>query len=199
MNRQEFLDTIRGKVRPTSQHVLIAKRYLRQPLQSTLTTELLRLFVREQRCPLPDGEILINPSIDLGGVIHQVAENMTWTIAFHEAVWNLLYSVELLTLNASPVEYTPSVKLFEGYGDQFQRSGSGSGHEFGEFKVLFPHSIRRSRICDERQSLSNADLYLANLSIPRLHTDVEIALREAVRCFRAELFLAAPSHARQSM
>ncbi len=49
---------------------------------------------------------------------------------------------------------------------------------------MLPHSRKDSEF------LVNPDLYLRNLNIPNLHTDIELALREAVRCFRHELFTA---------
>lgn len=48
----------------------------------------------------------------------------------------------------------------------------------------------RSLSTQENQPLSNPDLFLHTLDIPGLHNEVENSLREAVSCFRHELYLA---------
>jgi hypothetical protein len=96
-----------------------------------------------------------------------------------------------VTINAEAdlegIAYDPHVGYFQGQGG----SGYRSGWTFGQFRIWLPQQVRSSRVRDENQPLSNPDLYLTNLDIPGLHSDVEASLKEAVRCFRNELFLAA--------
>jgi len=131
-------------------------------------------------------EILIDPTIDLEPKAMQLAESISWQLAFHEALWSLIHSGVLLVSDHSAEGTAYRVDLV------CKERGGSSGINLGDFEMSFPRGkIQRSRIADKTQTLCNADLYLGKLDIPGLQKPVEEALREAVRCFRQELFIAA--------
>ena len=69
----------------------------------------------------------------------------------------------------------------------------GTGWNFDDFSLPVPVQVRRapSLEYDGEQFLSDADLYLQRIDVPNMHPEVQEALREAVRCFRSELYTAA--------
>lgn len=188
MNRQELEQAINQQVSLTSQKVLIAKRFLTEHHgESQIPSELLKSFLRQMDAVLP-GEIVINPTVNLDPVVKAVSESIVWHLAFHEGLWALIRAGLLLVSDPSNEILKPHVNIFEGHPGS---GGYRSGMSFGNFDIWLPRGVKKSRIDDSAQSISDPGLYLANLNIPRLHDDAEEALDEAVRCFRQELFLAA--------
>ena len=70
--------------------------------------------------------------------------------------------------------------------------GQSGGWTFGEFSLHVPPHVELapSHLHSTCQPLSDADLFLAELDVPDLAPEIETSLREAVRCFRHELYLA---------
>ena len=71
--------------------------------------------------------------------------------------------------------------------------GHSGGWTFDELTIPVPNRVRRapSSAGSNNQFLAEPDLYLHTLGIPNMHTEVASAFREAVKCFRHELFTAA--------
>jgi hypothetical protein len=71
--------------------------------------------------------------------------------------------------------------------------GRSGGWSFEELTIPVPTQVRRapSTIGSNDQFLAEPDLYLHTLGIPNMHAEVASSFREAVRCFRHELFTAA--------
>jgi hypothetical protein len=181
--RQRVIET----VQPTTQHVVIAKQYLlSRPLESGRPTEILKLFVRHIQVQMPD-VLTFNASTDATPLIAQVGTSITWQLAFHEAVWDLIHAGELLVVASQLEDVTPYVQIFEGYPGR----GGARGEIYGEFTMAFPQGIIRSRITDRKHTLASPDLYLAELNVAVIHEDIRFALLEAVRCFKHELYLSA--------
>lgn len=171
----------------TAQAVALAKTHFVQNFQ-TDTGQLIRSFVAAIDARAPEN-VVVHPSVDTEGLIKQAGRYLAHTAAATEAIWGLIHNGVLLPLTGSMYESQPHV----GYTSVVGHSGGISGGwDFPEFAFSVPARVqlapsRRSA----PQTLSDADLYLNELSIPDLHPDVEQSLRDAVRCFRFELYLPA--------
>src|SRR5215471_9291027 len=187
MRQDEARQKIIQQVQTTTQQVVIAKQYLlSKPLESTLPTDILKLFLKQFEAPMPE-RIVINPATDPTQVLEQAAASISWQVAFHEAVWALVHTGALLPTEHQLDKYTPWIGILEGYPG----SGSSTNLTFAEYTMAFPHSVTPSRINDANHALASPDLYLAELNIAELHEDVRASLEEAAQCFRHELYLSA--------
>jgi hypothetical protein len=132
--------------------------------------------------------ISLHAHADTAGMIKEWAEAVSWTLAGAEAIWGLISANQLLSLKSNVMSAVSAP-----YWTTNFTGGHGSGNRFPDdihftipVLVIVPYSKREgaSEILDE------PDLFLHNLDIQGLHEDVEESLREAVRCFRHELYLA---------
>jgi hypothetical protein len=126
------------------------------------------------------------PGIDIGSAnaevqLTQAARALSNVMAAHEAVWELVQAGELLPIGSLGV-WRP-----DGFGWQTPSGGGG-------ITIPGPTSTAPERIMRapwRRQSIGalwDADLYARDLPVD-LHPGILEALREAVECFRRDLFL----------
>ena len=117
--------------------------------------------------------------------LSRLAEAISWEIAAHEAVLELLHSSQLIG-RTGLMQWYPVV--------QYERATTDSGSwQFSEFQIDVPGEVHRphSTRYAEGETLADADLYLQQVAIPDLPEGVSDALKETVACFRHELFTAA--------
>ncbi len=183
-------DDVRGKilerVRVTRLHVEQAKAFILDNFVDS-TDRLLTALLREYDAKMPD-KVIIHPDVPLEPQISQVAISLIWQIAFAEAVWQLIGSGVLLPKNGQFRELSHHVS----WTTVYQRSGGmSSGWQFSEFDVAVPSRLQVSVSwqCGTSQPLADTDLFLSEIGISGLHQEVEIALREAIRCLKHNLYL----------
>jgi hypothetical protein len=166
----------------TRQKVGIAKRYVLNHFNAN-TTELLDAFGRQMDASITSAVVVAEDGDTTTPDLKKVAEALTWRLAACEAIWGLVHANLLLP---SQDHFDPITSI------TWTTSRNSVGIDFRELCVPVPGHVMwaPSQHCRERQSLSDADLYLQELNIPGLHPTVEQALREAVHCFRHELYLA---------
>jgi hypothetical protein len=126
-------------------------------------------------------KFVLNGDVDLETQLKQVTEYLTWLSAAGEAIWQLIHSGYLVINGGGFHEMKPHIG--------WTQRGYSSGFRLDDFGVVLPH-LRPSRITPHT-FLSDADLYLQDLEIPKMHAEVADALKESIRCFRYELHLAA--------
>jgi hypothetical protein len=187
MTAQEIEKKIADMIRVTPQQVVLAKAFLSRNFYQDPVASIERLLATMQ-VKMPDA-ISVHSSADTESMIKQAAEAISWKLAGCEAIWGLISS-NLLIPDArqwkSPdlnLRYTTSV---DGRGPHTW------GLSLGHLALPVPHVVRLpySRRVKQNQALCDPDLFLHELNIPNLHTEIEEALREAVRCFHHELYLA---------
>lgn len=142
----------------------------------------------QQVSPSKPASIVLHPTVDAVPALRQFAEWISWWVAGCEALWGLLHSNVLLPTASGVNDFHPGIEwttIVPGSG------GQRAGWNFPEFKVTYPHWLTRSRALALPQVLCDPDLFLNELNLPDLHVEVKEALREAVSCFRADLFTAA--------
>lgn len=178
---------IRERVRVSRQMVVQAKAHI---LNQTLirTDKRLEELLDHVESRKPS-IVVINPQVDFLPMLQQVAAWISWTLAGCEAVWELVHANLLLpsgnsmTGELGGIEWTTVVP---GSG------GSSAGWNFNDLSLLVPFKIARppSAVFGDEQTLVDPDLFMREISISGIHAEVEEALREAVRCFRHELYTA---------
>lgn len=186
MNTDQALKLLEGQIRVTPQQVTIAKGYIINhfnPDTSTVITG----FLKSVEAAPPE-KLVIHLTVDTEESIKSVAQTISWTLAGCEAVWGLISSGLLLPGGSDLRSLVPNVS----YTTVIQGSGNKGGLNLDHLflpvptSVLLPPSISRG----ERQTLTDPDLFLHSLEIANIDKAVEESLRESVRCFKHELFLA---------
>ncbi len=130
-------------------------------------------------------QVVLHPDVDPMPSLKRSSDWISYSLAGCEAVWELVHSGVLVQLSSSLQTFNAAIGWTTVHGTS---GGMSAGWQFGQFESAFPSRFIRSWVSDRNQLLADADLYLQRLSLPNLHPDIEGALRDAVRCFRAELF-----------
>ena len=174
------------EVEVTRLHLAQMKAFILNDLQEE-TAKLLWAAERKFECQIPE-KVIIHPSVPLDSQIMAVANALSWRVAFSEAIWQLIGEGILLPKD----ERLMTLSFDVAWTTAYQRSGgTSSGWKFEEFATAIPVRVRKSVAwnTDEYRYLSDADLFLSEIKIPDIHAEVEESLREAVKCFRQELYL----------
>jgi hypothetical protein len=169
----------------TRQMVTLAKTYVLQHFNRDAAA-MLGDFQKSVSAEMPK-RVNIHPSMDPTLTLEAAATSISWKLAGCEAIWNLISAGAIF-----PAE-TDLAGDIEGLGwtTVVQGSGQSSGFSLDELSVRVPRQLVRSRSATEgHQPLSDADLYLKEANLSDLHPEIEASLREAVKAFQHELYLA---------
>jgi hypothetical protein len=187
MDEAQVSTLLEEQVRVTSQQVTIAKGYIINHFNSDTST-VIRDFLKSVEAA-PFENLIVHLTLDTEQSIKAVAQTLSWTLAGCEAIWGLISSGFLLPASSNLRSPVPTSVI---YTTVIQGSGTTGGLSLDRFSLLvpalicLPPSISRG----ERQLLTDPDLFLHSLEIANLDKEVEESLRESVRCFKHELFLA---------
>ncbi len=186
MNPDQGLKLLESLIVVTPQRVSIAKAFILKNFDPD-TRKLVSNLLQANEAVLPK-EIVFHSSVNTEELIKKAAEGLSWTLVGCEAIWGLI-SAGLLIPTTTDLRH-----IFQGLSWTTVVPGSG-GHSGGwrleHLSVGVPQSVLlpRSVTSQEHQPLSDPDLFLHTMQIPNIHREVEESLREAVRCFRHELYL----------
>jgi hypothetical protein len=179
---------IRERVSVTPQRVVLAKAIvLDASIESRESELLIQAALNANEVQMP-GQVVVHPSVDPMPQISAAAEALSWRLAASEAIWSLIHSGLLVALS-EPHHPTLSISwttVVPGSG------GMSGGWRFDDLVIPLPRLVRRAPSLEgaANQFLSEPDLYLNTLGVSNMHPDVTEAFREAVKCFRHELFTA---------
>ena len=140
--------------------------------------------LKEMRIEAPK-QIVINPAVDPELSLRAASDYISFKLAGCEALWGLVHSGVFVMASNNVTGYEPSISWTTVYGNS---GGQSAGWQLSQFKSSFPAHVHPSMISDRDQMLSDSDLFLHRLAIPEIHPEIESALRDAVLCFRAELY-----------
>jgi hypothetical protein len=189
MNQSDANEYIKSRISVTRQKVTIAKSTIFQ-LCKTIhqSSNLIDEFLETIGAVMPS-IVVIHNSVDPIPVLKKCSESISWRIAGSEAIWELIHSNLLIQTSPNIDSKQISVSwttIVPGSG------GQSSSWRFSEYSLPYPSKVSRplSLTNDSEDFLSNHDLYLAQLNVNAFHPDVESSLREAVECFRYELYTA---------
>lgn len=189
MNESEAKKLILERTVVTPQRVVVSKAILLSACQKTSSSDDLVAAVLEANGVTMPKEVVIHPSVDPVPVLMAAGDALSWSLAAREAILSLIHGGYLIAM--ADLHWTvPSI----GWTTVVRGSGGhSSGWSFEELTIPVPSRVRRapSSIGSNDQFLAEPDLYLHTLGIPNMHAEVASAFREAVRCFRHELFTAA--------
>jgi hypothetical protein len=188
MNEQKIRQQIISLVVVTRQDIAIAKTFILNHF-SPESSKLMRRFLEHVQAQSPD-QFVVHESVDAEPQIRQVASFLSWRLAFSEALWGLIGQALIFPARSSFYED----EVYQQWTTVVRNSGGQSaGWRFDEYRVALPStiSLAPSLQGNKPSPLSDGDLYLTELGIPDLPSDVEDALRQAVLCFRQELYLPA--------
>lgn len=188
MSPDEAERYIRQRIVVTPQRVMIAKAIILDLAKSISSSdELIAGVLRANSITLPK-PVVLHESVDSKASIVAVGEALSWKLAAAEALWSLIHAGLLFPLGdlrgePASVDWTT---VIPGSG------GMSSGWRFEECLLPVPGRVRRapSLAGAPDQFLAEPDLYLHSLGVSNMHAEVVASFKEAVKCFRAELFTA---------
>ena len=186
MNEVEARKFVVDGVSVRRQQIVVMKGLLLKHYDNNSATMLERAV--QQVSPSKPANVVLHPTNDPVPTLRQLSEWISWWIAGCEALWGLVHSNVLLPGASNLNDFHPGIEwttVVPGSG------GRSAGWNFPEFKISYPHGLTRSHNLEVPQFLCDCDLFLRELDLPELHNEVEEALREAVSCFRAQLYTAA--------
>jgi len=177
---------IRSRVEVDSQLLLLAKTHLIDHCTGDMSSQI-DAFTTSIGARRID-RVVIHPTVDVEASIDAVARHLSAIISLGEAVWALIGAGTLVPLSGgsemprSDVAWTTVVP---GSG------GSSSGWRFEDLVVPVPprFALAPSRRANPTH-LTDGDLYIATLG-EDVHPLIAEALRDGVRCLRADLYLPA--------
>lgn len=184
MNESEAKKFILERAVVTPQKVIFAKAIVLSACSKTSSSDDLIVAVLKANGVVMPKQVVIHTTAEPGPSLTAAGDALSWSLAAKEAIWSLIhagYLIPLTDLDENP----PSIG--------WTTDGTSSVWTFEELAIPVPHQVRRapSSIGSNDQFLAEPDLYLNMLGIPNMHVDVASAFREAVKCFRHELFTAA--------
>ena len=186
MNQDQALKLLESQIRVTPQQVTIAKGHIANHFKSD-TSAVIQDFLKAVEATAPD-KLTIHLTVDTEDTIKTVAQTLSWTLAGCEAIWGLISSGLLIPARSDLRSLMPHVSWTTVVQGSGQEGGLSLDHLFLPVpsSILLPPSVSKG----ERQTLTDPDLFLHSLEIPDIDKKVEDSLRESVRCFKHELFLA---------
>jgi hypothetical protein len=189
MNESEAKKLVLDRTVVTPQRVVVAKAIVLSACQNTSSSDDLVAAVLQANGASIPKQVVIHPSVDPSQALIAAGDALSWSLAAKEAIWSLIHGGYLIPMadlhgDAPSIGWTT---VIPGSG------GHTSDWTFEELTILVPIQVRRapSYTGSNDQFLAEPDLYLHALGIPNMHAEVASAFREAVRCFRHELFTAA--------
>ncbi|TWI13523.1 hypothetical protein [Aerolutibacter ruishenii] len=190
MTPDEARSEIERRISVTPQRVTIAKGIILNLARTNNSSDrLVEELLQANAAELPR-PVIVHAKTDTAGQVSAAAEALSWILAGKEAIWSLIHSGYLLPLSANltgedaiPVQWTT---VIPGSG------GESSSWRFDATKLPIPNLVRRAPSLENGEDLflSEPDLYLRTIGVDTMHGDVVGAFREAVKCFRSELYTA---------
>ena len=187
MNDDEAKRYIAEHVKVPRLHVTIAKAFILKNFHAT-TSELLSRFLVSVEAKMPH-RLVLHSSVDPLPTLDGVVNAISWQLAACEAIWGLIASAAVFPASSGlcgGFATLPWTTVVPGSG------GTSSGFSLDEYSIQVPDKLTlpKSSNHDIDLPLTDPDLYLKELNLPGLIPAIEMALREAVRCIRQELYMA---------
>lgn len=181
INQEDVQQRIADSVKVTRLDIAIAKSFIVKS-NPHRASEVLRAF-EQDRESLSSGPMVINLSVDIAPQIVRAVDHIRWRLAFVEAIWGLCHAGILIAASGS----LETVALELGYTD----GGYSGSLRLPDYPTAVPSEVRLaiSAASGATLELSDGDLFLAALDVANLELEIAVSLREAVKCFRHDLYL----------
>jgi hypothetical protein len=177
---------LNSKVHVTHSLVTLAKAFILKNF-NPFTEHMEAAFLQHMDAqPIPT--MVVHSSVSLEPQIAAAARAISCQLALAEALWALVHQGVIHRKQNDYRELRPHqswTSVVKG------SSGHSGGWDLHEHWIVVPSYVRLapSATTHAPQPLSDDDIYLLELDIPDLHPGVEQFLRQAVQCFRHELYL----------
>lgn len=192
MNLQEIPNDVSRRIQVTRQNVTYAKKFILAHFAPQ--TETMEKALLDSLDMQPPQRIVIDDSVPLEPQLAKLANAIGWKFAFAEAISGLVTDGILLIPRGDfrPAEFSVDYSLGEG---RYSRGSGGLelGPLFQAYNIYIPGHLSMAPTLQSLhpEPFTDPDLFLAHLEILDLNFEVQEALRQAVKCFRHELYLPA--------
>lgn len=185
LRRTLFQEKVNELIGVSSPVIMQAKRYLTSLNEVSVETEkALTEFLRINGKDSSDTITFTDSPTQLQ--IEQTAERLSFSYAFCEAVWALIHSGYFIeTLDPQSYYLTPQFKLHHVHnnGSNMEQI-SFNGMSSPRFLIIAPSKRNRT---SEEFVLFDPELYASRIG-NNLHSEVQSALEDTIRCFLMELY-----------
>ncbi len=173
------------------QEVSLAKSFVIKNFKRE-SGQLIDSFLENMDIAMPD-KVVLHESVDYMATLGQTARAISLKIAVGEAIWELIHNNIILPVpdqngggvgEIRPMTYTTVVP---------GGSGTTGGLVLNEITpVIVPKWLIRPPSTNNsvHQVLMDGDLYISDIGIENMDDEVVEALKEAIKCFRYDLYLA---------
>jgi hypothetical protein len=164
--------------------IIVAKKYIASYMTKCSCAEtsiLIEAFLKENGTPIPK-TIALGDEIGRALAIDNAVKALSWKNAAIEAIWGLINNGILYPKVHGLHDTTFTLNC--------SSNGSSRGIPFPAIFLPVPQHVMRSYsfICIPKQPLTDPDLFLGEIDIPNLADDIKESLKEAVKCFRHDLY-----------
>jgi hypothetical protein len=185
MNVTEVHDYIVKHICVRQSDIIVAKKYIERYISSCPCAEtgiLIESFLKENGNPIPKN-IALDDEINRASIIDNAVKAISWKNAAIEAIWGLIHN-NVLYPKGHGLHDTTYTLSYSSHGS------SGGGIPFTNLFIPVPQHVMRSysTVCIPKQPLTDPDLFLGEIDIPNLADDIKDSLKEAVKCFRHDLY-----------
>jgi hypothetical protein len=186
LSEEQIREIVKSRLSVTHQSVAIMKGLLLKHFHPRTTAmidaALGTLDLRRQE------RLLIRGEEDATADVERLGDYFSQGICAVEALWDLLNAGIFIPASGSITSIPTTIQVTQSWGG----SSSSGGQDFADIVQVppFPDSVMKSRRETDGFILSDPDLYLQGLPAQSLTNDTAEALRECIRCFRSELYLA---------
>jgi hypothetical protein len=185
MRESDARSFISANSSPARHLVVQAKAYLmKHPRWDT--KEMITGFIESMGViTVPPKEVNLDDDAGCEATLRAYCEHMRCRTAAIEALWTLLNQGVFF-----PLSNDPATNFEANLAWRNSRGGGGLG-PFDYLRASAPRQVQQTSIlrADSGQVLSDGDLYVNDLGISDVHPLVLESLREAVRCYRLDLYV----------
>jgi len=176
----EVQSAIASGVTVTKAEIASARAYILKHFDSQPRAMLTRLLADFEAAR--PRQLVLDDSVPIEPQIKQSVAWITWQLAFGEALWTLVNASVLVISSRDLDELKVHLEWTSGH--------FSSGWSFQQHEIAVPTIVRFAPSLENTTSvLASGDLYILDLGVADLHPEVESALRQAVACFRNDLYL----------
>ncbi|UQZ35817.1 hypothetical protein C2I18_21165 [Paenibacillus sp. PK3_47] len=185
INGNKFSDQVMSKVHVNNSIILLAKQFLVTQESIVDTEQNLGRFIQFYARPCP--EEIVYSEAPTEEQINQMAQYISYGLAYCEAVWSLVHSGFFIGSQDRSYNFNPHIRTKQVWSNQT----SIYTINFNEASTLIPLLLKvnfSKRDQDKPEYvLFNPELYVAGIG-SNLHRDVQEALGDAIACFQNELY-----------
>jgi hypothetical protein len=186
LNEAQLREIVASRISVTSQKIAVAKGLLLKHYQPH-AEGMMQSALRELGIRRPE-RVVVKIEGESAEEVDALGDYFSWSLCAVEALWGLIHSGIMFPAAGAMSEISTTAQVFH----VSSGSSGGGGEDFSAVIRIpaFPTTVLKSRSETAGFLLTDPDLFLDALQ-PHVPTgDLAEALREAIRCFRHDLYMA---------